>query len=254
MKLLNQPLKNIKWLKENSKTGFKYLAGINRSIYPAQVTKLANSLNKMNCIRPIVTAVISFITGKSERYIIDGQHLFNAMIRNNMSIPYIDIKIKDKQDLVETIALLNASSKSWSMLDYITAWSSLIPDYVRLNHYYQVYDIELSTIAGIMNGGVGSSGSVTKRIKDGKFKIVNESDSVKILDYLTDILKIVPRMNRYENNYLCSEYIKFINSTKNYEKIHLKFLGRLEEKRVKFVLATQEEGKLQQLFNELTKN
>ena len=47
----------------NSKTKLLLLAGINRPIIPAQVTKLAKSIDKMGFIRPIVVAKISFISG-----------------------------------------------------------------------------------------------------------------------------------------------------------------------------------------------
>ena len=137
-------------LKKDSKQSFSYLAGINRPINPSQVTKLANSVNKMGIIRPVVVAELSFIDGKKKLYIVDGQHLFNALIRNNMDIPYVVIDVKDKKDLVEKIALLNASSKNWAMVDYVTAWASLVPDYVRLNHYFQVYDFEISFLAGVL--------------------------------------------------------------------------------------------------------
>jgi hypothetical protein len=108
-------------LKKDSHKSFSYLAGINRPINPSQVTKLAESVNKLGILRPVIVAEISFLTGKKTNYIIDGQHLFNALLRNNMDIPFISIKIDTKVQLVESIALLNASSKNWAMIDYITS-------------------------------------------------------------------------------------------------------------------------------------
>lgn len=244
-------LKEIKWLGENAKNTFSYLAGINRPIYPAQVTKLANSINNMGIVRPVIVAEVSFINGKKTKYIVDGQHLFNALIRNGMDIPYVTVNINDKKQLVETIALLNASSKSWTLLDYITAWSSLNENYVKLNHYFQVYDIELSILAGIISdaNSFTSGGSIAKKIKDGSFTVVNEKENVKIVDYLTDVLKIIPRMNRYENRYACSEFYKFVRGNMNYN--HEKFISLLKKNKDKFVLATQGEGKLSDLFKKM---
>lgn len=240
----------IQILGKTAKKAFSYLAGINRPINPAQVTKLANSVNKMGIIRPVVVAEIAFIDGKKKPYIIDGQHLFNALIRNNMDIPYVVINISDKKELVEKIALLNASSKNWAMVDYVTAWSSLVPDYVKLNHYFQVYDFEISFIAGVLltlpSADTGSSG---RKIKSGEFKISNEKENLQILDYVTDMLKVVPRMNRYENKYACSEYVKFLRVTTNYN--HKKFVTNLQKNKKQFVLATHEEGKLSELFTKL---
>lgn len=235
-------------LKKDSKQSFSYLAGINRAINPAQVTKLAESVNKMGVIRPVVISELSFIDGKKKSYIVDGQHLFNALIRNNMDIPYVTITIKDKTELVEKIALLNASSKNWALVDYITAWASLSADYIKLNHYYQVYDLELATIASVLQGNAVHS-DVNKKIKNGSFTIISEKQNLQILDYITDMLKIVPRLNRFENRYVCNEYIKFIRSCKDYN--HKKFIVNLAKNKDKFAMATHGEGKLVELFTKL---
>lgn len=236
-------------LKKNSKQSFSYLAGINRPINPAQVTKLAQSVTKMGIIRPVVVAYIAFIDGIKKLYIIDGQHLFNALIRNNMDIPYVVIDVKDKKDLVEKIALLNASSKNWSMLDYIIAWASLSNDYVKLNHYYQVYDIDLTTLATILLGNSVDGSGTVNTIKNGKFKIVDEKFNVSILDNVTDLLKVIPRVERNNNRYATREYIKFLRTTKNYN--HKKFIDNLKKNKKEFILATQEDGKLVELFTKL---
>lgn len=239
----------ISWLTKGSKTAFSYLAGINRPINPTQVTKLAESINKMGIIRPVVIAEISFLTGKKTKYIIDGQHLFNALIRNNMEIPYVKIDIKDKKELVEKIALLNASSKNWALLDYITAWSSLVPDYVKLNHYYQVYDLDMGVLSSVLCNNIADGGNITKKIKCGEFKILDEEKNVIILNNLTDVLKIIPRMNRIENRYLCREYIKFVRNATKYN--HSKFLENLNKNKKEFILATQEDGKLAEMFKQI---
>jgi hypothetical protein len=236
-------------LKKNSKQSFSYLAGINRPINPAQVTKLAQSVTKMGIIRPVVVAYIAFIDGIKKLYIIDGQHLFNALIRNNMDIPYVVIDVKDKKDLVEKIALLNASSKNWSMLDYIIAWASLSNDYVKLNHYYQVYDIDLTTLATILLGNSVDGSGTVNTIKNGNFKIVDEKFNVSILDNVTDLLKVIPRVERNNNRYATREYIKFLRTTKNYN--HKKFIDNLKKNKKEFILATQEDGKLVELFTKL---
>lgn len=244
-------LTNMAWLNEKSRIKLGYLAGIQRPIDPAQVTKIANSTDKMGIVRPVVVTRVDFINGKMEYYIVDGQHLFNACIRNGMDIPYVLIDINDKKSLVEQIALLNASSKSWILTDYTRAWSSLIPDYVKLNHYFQVYDIEMGIVAGVLSGNsIANSAVSTKKIKTGEFRIVNEAANVKILDNVTDVLKIVPRMNRYENKYLCNEYVKFMKE-KGCSYNHAKFLVFLTKNKEKFVLATQQEGKLSEMFNKI---
>lgn len=242
-------LKNMKWLSLTGNIKLNYLAGINRPVNPAQVSKLAKSLERMGSLRPIVITDVSFITGKSEKYIIDGQHIFNAHMRLGWEVPYITIKVEDKKDLVEKIALLNASSKTWSMQDYVTAWASLNNDYVKLNHYFQVYDLEIGELAAILIGNIRGGGNISKIIKSGEFKITNEQKNVEILNYVTDMLKLVPRMNRFENRYSVKEYVKFLRSTSKYD--HKTFLIKLQKNKDKFILATQEEGKLSELFENL---
>jgi len=243
-------IKALKWLSSTGNIKFNYLAGINRPINPGQVTKLAKSLELIGIVRPVVIAEMSFINGKTLKYIIDGQHIFNALIRLGWDIPYVTIQVKDKQDLVEKIALLNASSKTWSMQDYVTAWASLKEDYVKLNHYFEVYDIELSELAAILSNNLRSGGKSQNTIKSGDFKIVNETKNVEILNYVTDMLKVIPRMNRVENRYTIKEYVKFLRSNPKYD--HQLFLAKLAKNKQQFILATQENGKLAELFEKLS--
>lgn len=236
-------------LPKGSKTAFSLLAGINRPIKPAQVTTISNSINKMGIVRPVLIAEIDFITGKKTKYIIDGQHLFTACLRNNIDIPYKVIDVKDKADLVEKIALLNASSKNWTMIDYVLAWSSINPDYVKLNQYYNMYDFEISIIADVLSGGLATGGGISRKLKKGELKIVNEKENIQIINDLTDLLKIVPRMNRFENRYLCNEYLKFRRTTRDYD--HDLFIKKVQKNKTKFLLATQELGKLTEMFKSL---
>jgi hypothetical protein len=252
---------NYKSLKSRTKTlkpgeTLSYLAGINRPIDPAQVTKLAKSVDSMGLVRSIVVARVSFIEGKEKPYIVDGQHLFNAMLRNALPIEYVEIKVKDLTDLVENIALLNASSKSWKLCDYILAWSSVNPDYKKLNKYFNIYDFELSVLASILSNNtlsVSTGGtSITQNIKKGEFKVVDEDFNTSILNDLTDILKIIPRLNRFENRYVCSEYVNF-RRTAGSSYDHKTFLKNLDKNKQKFILATHEQEQLADMFRVLAK-
>jgi hypothetical protein len=243
----------IKWLSADSKKGFLFLAGLNRSIIPYHVTKMSVSIDKLGVVRPVIIATLSFITGRPEKYIIDGQHLYTACLRNKIDVPYIEIVIEDKIDLVEKIALLNSSSKSWCIQDYVTAWSSLKPDYIKLNRYFQIYDLEFGVVASILNNQALSSAvggaTVNKKIKNGTFEILDEEENVITLDNLTDVLRVVKRQSRNENRYVCSEYVNFYRNCKDYD--HKTFIKNLNAQKELFVLATQEEGKLNELFQKL---
>lgn len=246
-----EALKCIKWATKTSTVKFNYLAGINRPIIPSHVTKLAASIGKLGMLAPVICTEIDFFTGKKELYVLDRQHGLNGCMRIGIDIPYIIIPIKNKQELVEVLALLNASSKPWGMVDYVTAWSSLVPDYITLNKYHQIYDFELVILAAILAELTLKSGSqIGALIKKGEFQIINEKENVKILDCVTDLLNVLPRMNRFENRYAISEYVSFLRTTPKYN--HTKFIINLEKNKEKFMLATQQEGALSKLFKRIS--
>lgn len=239
-------------LKKDGSKGFKFLTGINRSIIPSQVTKLATSISRIGIIRPVVVAKIDFLDEPGV-YVIDGQHLFYALMRADMDIPYVVITVDDKRDLVEKIALLNASSKSWCMIDYLTAWSHVSNEYKKLQHYYNIYDFELCFLASVLMGystRKSMGGAPSAKIKKGEFKVSHEESKKVFLDCLTDVLKIVPRMNRVENLYLCNEYGKFYKD-QGRDYVHESFMRALVKKRSQLILSTQEEGKLVEMFKKL---
>ena len=232
---------------------FMLLAGINRPIISSQVSTLTESIRKLGVIRPLVVAHISFITGKKECYIVDGQHLYHGLMALKMDIPYVEIQVKDKQDLVEKIALLNASSKSWQLKDYVTAWASMREDYVTLNKISAVYDLEISDLVSILQGGNGflgtNSSNAMRALKRGEFKVVNLPLQLQLLDYMKDVMAVLPRVSRHESKYFINEFMTFIRNERKYN--HTKFVASFKSKRSNFVLATNERGKLVEAFKSL---
>ena len=107
----------------------------------------------------------------------------------------------------------------------------------------------MGVLSSVLNNSNVDGSNLVRKIKAGEFKIVDEDKNVTILNHLTDVLKVVPRMNRFENRYLCREYIKFLRNTPKYN--HSKFLDNLKRNKKEFILATQEDGKLVELFTKL---
>lgn len=238
--LLNELLP-LKVLRKGTNKGFKLLAGINRKVIPQQVTKLATSLNLMGFCRPVIVADLSY-KKDNELYIIDGQHLYFASMRLDLDVPYRKIEVTSDQDLVEKIALLNSTSKSWTLQDYILAWSYIRPNYKKLSHYLNTYDIEISLIASMLHSGSTAYGSkINKVIKNGTLQIKNEARAVKLFDFITDALKIVPRMDRFSNRTFVAAYVEYINSdSAAYD--HKSFMNFLKKniKELKFVNGDKE--------------
>jgi hypothetical protein len=237
--------------------GLAFLAGINRVVKPAHVTEIANSIQVMGNCRPVVVAKISFINGVPELYIIDGQHLYHALQRLNMPIPYVMIEVKDYPDLVSKLALFNATSKSWSMQDYIQAWTAVpevANDYKILNEFFNTYDIELSILSSIMmdleiSNHLGAASSL-KHIKRGTFKVSDLDKSKLILDYLTDVFKVLKRLGRQENRFVCTEFVKMYRSRQSLYN-HNRFIKNLKAKKTDFEMATHEPDTLSSMFKEL---
>ena len=208
-------LLNLKVMPKDGK-GFDFLVALNRRIIPAQVTALAQSINRMGVIRPIVVAKFTYL-GKQGTYIIDGQHLYHALLRNNSDFPYVEITVNDDADLVEKIALLNSSSKSWTLLDYIQAWSYVVSDYKILMKHFNTYDLEIQQLSSILHRGAVShhnGENMSKIIKTGLFNVLNEKQAIITLDYITDALKIIPRMDRMSNKLFVSAYVDYLNFVK----------------------------------------
>jgi hypothetical protein len=245
----------VKTLNITGSKGFSMLAGINRAVVPSHVTKLASSLEKMGVVRPVVVANIDFVSGTPTSYIIDGQHLYHALMRMGWDIPYTEITIKDSVDLAEHLALLNASSKSWSMKDYITVWANVNKDYVKLNKYFNTYDIELNQLADILmnNSCVAHSGgnnNISRIIKRGEFTIDDEKRAVYLLNCVTDSLKIIPRMDRLSNKLFIASFVNFINTCTNYD--HAQFMASLKVHRDKFKLSTQDQDEFKKLLKSIS--
>ena len=168
MKLIGKELK-IKHATNYSK--FNVLP-MNRGIDSKHVQKMITSIRKMGVIRPIIACTTNIIEGEEKTYIIDGQHLATALEREGQPIPYIELDIDSEEDLVEKMAYLNNSSKSWDLMNYIHAWKMIRPDYMKLFKWKNMFDIEITMLAmiGVNNSAIRYSTGI---IKTGLFQITN---------------------------------------------------------------------------------
>ena len=238
---------DIKWLKQDSNQGFLILEGINRAIKPAQVTRMSMSIDKMGIIRPVVVASLGY-KGKKGLYIVDGQHLYFALLRLNLPIPYVVIDVVSDEQLIDFLALLNTTSKSWTLNDYIQVWAYINPDYKILQHHIKRSDLEVSTVAAILQNQPTSS--MTSFIKKGTFNVKNVDRAVEIMDYVTDYLKVIPRQDRTENKKAVVCYLTHVihNGGKYNHKKCLNYL-KANKKRLEFLNASKED--VLEFFNEI---
>ena len=162
---------------------------MNRDIDSKHVQKMVYSLRKQGCIRAVICCRTNLIEGVEKLYIIDGQHLATALEREGQPIPYIEYTVKSEEDLIDKMAYLNNSSKSWDLTNYINAWKMIKPDYMKLFKWKNLYDLEPTMIAAIAQNMVSIRYS-TRPIKDGTFVISNPKAEIMCKDFNNIFLKI----------------------------------------------------------------
>jgi len=178
-----------------AKTKFKFLNGINRLVDSQHVNRMISSIHAMGVVRPIIVTKYTY-KGVTGYYILDGQNLFTGLIKLKMDVPYIEISINNDRHLVETIALLNNSSRAWTLWDYVNSWSHVKEDYIKLLQYSETSTIELRMVACVLNGMKGYSSTINRIIKLGKFTVDAETRAVKAMNYMTDVFAELPPLDR----------------------------------------------------------
>ena len=168
MKMIGRELK-LKLANDYSKFA---ILPMNRAIDSKHVQKMIASLRLQGCVRVVQCCRTNIIEGEEKLYIIDGQHLATALEREGQPIPYIETEVTSEEDLIEKMAYLNNSSKSWDLMNFINAWKMIRPDYMKLFKWKNMYDIEITMLAAI---GINSAGfkSSSQSIKTGDFRITN---------------------------------------------------------------------------------
>lgn len=208
---------------------------MNRGIDSKHVQKMIASIRKMGVLRCVITTTTNIVEGETKRYIIDGQHLATALEREGMPIPYVDIKVESEEDLIEKMAYLNNSSKSWDLMNYINSWKMIRPDYMKLFKWKNMYDIEITMLAAIGTNNAGIKHS-TQSIKTGSFKISNPNAEDMCKAFNDIFLKIGMSERSVKFQFLTA----FLQAYGNYN--HEKVIANLDKhlKTVKLMMSGEE--------------
>jgi hypothetical protein len=249
-KLLTVPKRNttmnLKFLPSTSSTEFSFLHDVNRPVKTDHVKRMVNSVVKIGIIRPVVITHYKF-KNKEGAYILDGQNLYTALKKLNLDIPYVETKVTCDEELVEQIALMNNSSKSWKMKDYVLAWSYIRGDYRKLCVYTEKSTLELVFIAAILLGFKGWTGSIVKKLKYGDFRISNEAKAKKIISFMEDVLSEMPVLSRFIHKRFLSAYLAFVSENfTNYN--HKKFIAYMRKNLKLIVQADFKPEKVDEFF------
>jgi hypothetical protein len=234
MKMIGKQLK-IKYATNYSKFG---ILPMNRAIDSKHVQKMIASLRKMGVMRCVITVTTNIFEGEMKTYIIDGQHLAMALEREGQPIPYIEINMESEEDLVEKMAMLNNSSKSWDLMNYINAWKMIRPDYMKLFKWKNMYDIEISMLACI-GLNMPSIRFGTQPIKNGTFEISNPK-AEDMCKTFNDIFLKIGMADRAVKFQFLNAFIQAYNS--NYS--HLKVMTSIDKhmKTIKLMASGDETG------------
>lgn len=189
---------------------------MNRGIDSKHVQKMITSVRKMGVIRPVITTTTNIIEGETKTYVIDGQHLATALEREGLPVPCIDISIFSEEELIEKMAYLNNSSKSWDLMNYINAWKMIRPDYMKLFKWKNMYDIEVSMLAAIGANNFTIKGN-TGVIKSGEFTITN-SQAETMCKQFNDIFLKIGTADRYIKFNFLSAFLQ-AGPSYNHEKV-----------------------------------
>jgi len=163
---------------ERSIDKFEFLA-FNRPIGMGAVHALESSIERNGIIRPVTIISTNAITGKRGWYVADGQHLLTALQRRNQDIPWIEISIKNREDIYSIVAELNTTAKTWRVADYVRLWAAS-----GKKEFLELQDLVVETgfnHAQICVAMTGNSRSFSE-IKRGDLKFIRKRFGLKIIN------------------------------------------------------------------------
>jgi hypothetical protein len=197
---------------------FSYLP-MNRVVCGKHIERMVSSIRAMGIIRPVVCTRTDVFDGEMKTYVIDGQHLLNACQRENIEVPYITIDISTEQDIVERMAMLNNSSKSWTLIDYVNAWKYYNSDYAKLKKFTNIYNLEVLIIAQICNNtkGAGNMAGGSGILKKGEFKIINPH-AEEMCKLFSDLFIAIGRADRWVKHQFLYVFLQAYGPKYNHDK------------------------------------
>jgi hypothetical protein len=99
-------------------------------------------------------------------------------------------------------------------------------------------------------GNYSGGSNISSIIKKGEFVIDDEKRGVTLLNYVTDSLKIVKRMDRMSNKLFIFTYVNFINACDKYD--HKQFLANLKLNKDKFKTITLDPEEYKKLLKSIS--
>lgn len=196
------------------KSLFKFIEE-NRDVKYQHVEELAESVAKYGVLRPIIV--------DTNFNILDGQHLFLALDLLKYPFEYLQVDVTTKEEIIDLMAKLNNTSKSWSLEDFINMWATVKPDYRKILEKMNKFSINANTFLILY---VNDSGIARRQVKEGRFKGA-DFDSMDI--HVQNVLELkkfscVPKVAS------TVRVLKALVMSKGYD--HIKMFNRLKTRKV----------------------
>lgn len=190
----------------------------NRKRKKNHTNKIVESIKKFGVLSFVTIVITDCIDGTMKKYIVDGQHRFDAFVILGLPILYVIAEANSKEELVQLIAELNRTSKNWSLRDYLKVWSSLgIDQYLTIEKYLNKTRLPITLLLEMFSG-LGKS-AATKRFQDGKFRMENLEIVEQRINWIMEIrkLKLLPKSRD-----ILTSFVAFLNKTKEYDNEKMK--------------------------------
>lgn len=163
VKEFKQFLKKLKHLPEN----------YNRITIGNHTDTIEQSIKQINVLRGIVVVKTDIFGEGEQYYIIDGQHLVEALMKTDdkdikgMLIVYIENTTKFEK-IAQIMTILNNTAKSWTLKNYMELWATYgLDDYRKLASIHTRDKTAISVLIELYTGQVYSG---SNSFKLGKFQ------------------------------------------------------------------------------------
>lgn len=147
----------------------------NRDI--GSLKKLREVANTVGFLTPILV--------NQQFVIIDGQHRFSVSRDLKIPIKYIIVENAGTDEIIS----LNTTNVQWALLDFIQLYAKEgNEDYQNLLDLYKHRIMPISTMVTTAMNIKASSGTTTRRAKEGKFKFHNYLEYLNFIDFYVDLV------------------------------------------------------------------
>jgi hypothetical protein len=169
----------------------------NRIIKIRHVNNLMKKISEKNLLasNPIIV--------NSDYEILDGQHRFEAAKRLGLPVYFI---VDDYMD-IEDIAVINSTSKGWTLDDYLhhfrteeNAKGKENGDYAKLAEFTEDYGVNLYNAIGLLSGRNSQpNAELIHKFKRGEFKIMDMEHAIKVATLRDEFKPYAPDFYKSKN-------------------------------------------------------